>query len=310
MFRVIGGRLLRPAALTDIAPYLAPEQVQRGQLADPRTDVFSLAAALYEALSGQKLSSSFETRATFVPPSSLNHALTKELDAVVLKALDADRTRRYANATEFAKALKSAASAYIWKLQQRADFVGDLFRNRRRRENVLMSSVEELITRKRSSQAAIPKQPTPAEMAAAQPPPPPADALLTPPAPIAAVAAPPPVKVRPKRKVPAFVRPLAMGLVAAALLVVYFVNPPIATMAAGVLAPPAPPEPIALVAPPKPVEPVKPVEEAAEPTTPPEPPTGLLASADVPKHVVKARKAHHKDDAPLPPWLQPKHHDH
>jgi hypothetical protein len=86
---------------------------------------------------------------------------------------------------------------------------------------------------------------------------------------------------------------------------------------------PAPPEPPAagVVARPTAVKP--PVEEskaepaadpaAATPATPAAPatPGTLVASADdKPKPSAKAHKAHRKDDAPLPPWLQPKHHGH
>jgi hypothetical protein len=326
MYRVIGGRLLRPSALGEVAPYLAPEQTKSGALADARTDVFALAATLYECLSGQKLLSSFESRASFVPLSTFNHALGKDLDAVVLKALEPERHKRFASALDFAKALKGAASAFMWKPSQRADFVGDLFRTRRRRDKVLRTAADEAIVRRRSSQQ-VPK-------VAAVPPPAPVDAAQEEtavgpevtgsatataagttvvgrkPAPVVAAAA-------PVKKKPRVFRPVLLAGLAASLAFLAVTNPPLAQAVFDALNPPEPmPAPVAVVAQPKPKPVPPPVEAKVEESKPAdEKPAEATASAAAPEDAakpakkVKARK-HHKDDAPLPPWLMPKRGHH
>jgi serine/threonine-protein kinase len=312
MFRVIAGRLLRPQALAEVAPYLSPEQVNNGQLADPRTDVFALAATLYECLAGQKLASSFENRASFVPPSQFNHALGKDLDAVVLKALDPDRNKRFASALDFAKALKSAASAYMWKPQQRADFVGDLFRTRRRRENVLLQSVDEHLARKRSSQmipkvsALPPPPPPPTPVEVAQQAAPAADA--GPKHTVSMRAAAVPKAAAPRRS--HRTRTLALALTAAVLAFVAARIYPLDRIAYDALTPFVP-EPIVIIFPkPKPPPAPEPAaaEEKADATKAEEKPV-LVASADEkPKHAGKAHAKHAKSEAALPPWLRHGHH--
>jgi hypothetical protein len=317
MFRVIAGKLLRPQALAEVAPYLAPEQVLGGQLADARTDVFSLAATLYECLSGQKLSSTFETRQSFVPPSSFNHALGKELDAVMMRALDADRSKRFSTAVDFAKALKAASSAFMWKPAQRADFVGDLFRTRRRRENVLLSGVEEHIARKRSS-VQIPKQSAPV---VPPPPPPETPVEVANAAVVAAPAAGPKMTVSmrglaavtPKAKRSYRRRTLLLALLAT--LLGYFalsLQPkPAADLVLEAL---SPAEPMAPWVPlPKPAPKPAPVEEKAlaDAAKAEEKPAEVATAAEKPKHApVKARSKSPKGNGPLPPWLQPKHGRH
>jgi serine/threonine-protein kinase len=314
MFRVIGGRLLRPSALSEVAPYLAPEQAKSGALADARTDVFSLAATLYECLSGQKLASSFEAQGPFVPLSNFNHALGKDLDAVVLKALSPERGKRFASALDFAKALKGASSAFMWKPAQRADFVGDLFRTRRRRDKVLRAAADEAIVRRRSSQ----QVPIPRVAAALPPPPPPETPVEVKAVPVVAAPAPKPAPApapapAPEKK-PSMFRPVLLGGLAATLVLVAVTNPPVAKMVLDWLSPPeAPPAPVAVVAPPAPKVEAAPEPKAEEPkpAVDEKPAEAATASADepTPKKKVKARK-HHKDDAPLPPWLQPKHGRH
>jgi serine/threonine protein kinase len=134
--------------LDRLTPYLSPEQVMRGHMADPRSDVFALAALLHAFLSaGRTLTPlPFDSRAKlhrhggYPPPSSLNVSLSTRLDAVLMKALSEDPMQRYATANEFAMALKSAASELFWRRELRAQFVGQLFGDRKRREEVLFAA--------------------------------------------------------------------------------------------------------------------------------------------------------------------------
>ncbi|HEX7615453.1 MAG TPA: serine/threonine-protein kinase [Thermoanaerobaculia bacterium] len=89
------------------ASYLAPEQI-RGEDLDPRTDIFSLGVLAYEIVTGQKpftgdhISTVLYKIMNEMPaaPSSLDPALPHGLDAMVLKALEKDRTKRFASCAE------------------------------------------------------------------------------------------------------------------------------------------------------------------------------------------------------------------
>ena len=106
---------------TDIvgtAEYIAPEQVEGGAL-DGRVDVYSLAAVLYHMLTGvtphpvtdlEKLDASvFEQPVR--APSDLNSAVPAELSAAVMRGLAVLPAQRYATASEFSAALRTAISA-------------------------------------------------------------------------------------------------------------------------------------------------------------------------------------------------------
>jgi serine/threonine protein kinase/tetratricopeptide (TPR) repeat protein len=87
--------------------YLSPEQVQREQL-DARTDLFSFGVVLYEMVTGQR---AFPGNAPTVirdavlhlralPARQLRPHLPIELEKILEKALEKDRTRRYGSARE------------------------------------------------------------------------------------------------------------------------------------------------------------------------------------------------------------------
>jgi serine/threonine protein kinase len=96
--------------------YLAPEQLY-DQPIDGRTDVFQLGICLHEALTGGRLfkGSNDQERAVAVleqavpPPSELVENLPKELDEVVLWALQREPDKRPESADELRKALETAA---------------------------------------------------------------------------------------------------------------------------------------------------------------------------------------------------------
>ncbi len=93
--------------------YMSPEQAQ-GRRADPRSDVYSLGATLYELLTEKPPFQSDDvisllTRVVAedpVAPRTRNPRVPRELDTIVLKCLEKDPDRRYATAAALADDLE------------------------------------------------------------------------------------------------------------------------------------------------------------------------------------------------------------
>jgi tetratricopeptide (TPR) repeat protein len=103
--------LTRAGAALGTPLYMSPEQAE-GRIADitPRTDVYALGAILYEMVTGA-VPHSAETmmelygkivRGDIAPPRRLRHDVSRDLETVMLKALEKDPWQRYADAREFA----------------------------------------------------------------------------------------------------------------------------------------------------------------------------------------------------------------
>jgi serine/threonine protein kinase/Tfp pilus assembly protein PilF len=88
-------------------PYMSPEQV-RGEPPDPRWDIYSAGAVLYEAATGQLVfSEKVPTRLVLdivnrpaVAPRVLNSTVSPELERILLKCLDKEADNRYQSAQE------------------------------------------------------------------------------------------------------------------------------------------------------------------------------------------------------------------
>jgi non-specific serine/threonine protein kinase len=100
--------LTMPGSTVGTVSYMSPEQA-RGQLADARTDLFSLGTVLYQMATGT-LPFPGDTSAVIYeailnrdPPkvSVVNPALPTELGRILDKALEKDRNLRYQTATDF-----------------------------------------------------------------------------------------------------------------------------------------------------------------------------------------------------------------
>jgi serine/threonine protein kinase len=92
--------------------YLAPEYIEGVEL-DQRYDMFAVGITLWEMLCGKKLFTGTndlnvinQIRECNVPaPSTINPTVPKELDHIVLKALNRDRDLRYKDMNAFSRAL-------------------------------------------------------------------------------------------------------------------------------------------------------------------------------------------------------------
>jgi predicted Ser/Thr protein kinase len=98
--------VMRGAGTPEYAP---PEQYDMGLgHTDPRSDVYSLGATLYHALTGEvppTATQRMASPASFVPLRQVNVAVSANTEAVVLKALEMPMDRRYQSAEEMAQAL-------------------------------------------------------------------------------------------------------------------------------------------------------------------------------------------------------------
>jgi WD40 repeat protein/serine/threonine protein kinase len=110
------GRLTRTRQFVGTLRYASPEQVLAAAPLDRRSDVYSLGATLYELLTLRPLFGATDQTAPSElmlkilsgdpeRPRRLNPRVPADLEAVVLKCLEKDRTRRYATAAELAEDL-------------------------------------------------------------------------------------------------------------------------------------------------------------------------------------------------------------
>jgi serine/threonine-protein kinase len=89
--------------------YMAPEKLQDGEV-DRRSDIWSLGVVMWEALTLDRLfrgDTDIETvrqvlESTIDPPSTVNPDVPKDLDPIVMRALERDASKRYSTAKAMA----------------------------------------------------------------------------------------------------------------------------------------------------------------------------------------------------------------
>ena len=105
-------RLTRPGLLIGTPEYMSPEQI-KGAPPDGRADLYSLGVVLYELLTGTvpfQGKTHIEIAEKIVRdqprrPSEFNKELPKDVDEIILKAIEKDRTKRFASGLEMANAM-------------------------------------------------------------------------------------------------------------------------------------------------------------------------------------------------------------
>lgn len=110
-----GGDLTQVGGVVGTPAYMSPEQAHGGEV-DPRTDVFSVAAMLYEILLGRapfagKNITDTLMRLTGPAPAELGHLIGTPLGEVLRHGLAKRREDRFGSAAGFAQALRDALGA-------------------------------------------------------------------------------------------------------------------------------------------------------------------------------------------------------
>jgi serine/threonine-protein kinase len=94
--------------------YMSPEQVKGGGDPDPRSDIYSVGAILYEIATGQRpfdYDDRFSLMVAQVEeqprrPSQINPEVSTQLDEIIMKALAKDPNQRYQSARDFLAAIE------------------------------------------------------------------------------------------------------------------------------------------------------------------------------------------------------------
>ncbi|MGH7226238.1 MAG: serine/threonine protein kinase, partial [Gemmataceae bacterium] len=123
-----GGRLTQHGTIIGSPPYMSPEQAAGKSDLDARSDIYSLGAVSYYLLTGQPpfvretammmlMAHAYDP---IVPLTEVRPELPADLQAVVLRCLEKDPSRRFPDAHSLEQALADCAAAEQWTEEQAA----------------------------------------------------------------------------------------------------------------------------------------------------------------------------------------------
>lgn len=116
-------RLTQDGAILGSVMYISPEQLKNSRDVDNRADIYSFGVTLYQMLTG-KLPFNGETVGEVVAkilsenpelPRKLNPSIPYELEAIVMKAMNKDREKRYKSAEDMERDLQNLAAGQSFK---------------------------------------------------------------------------------------------------------------------------------------------------------------------------------------------------
>jgi serine/threonine protein kinase len=116
-------RLTQDGAILGSIMYISPEQLRNSKEVDNRADIYSFGATLYQMLTG-KLPFDGETVGEVVTkvlseqpelPRKLNPSIPFELEAIVMKAMNKDRDKRYKSMQDMERDLHSLRATHSFK---------------------------------------------------------------------------------------------------------------------------------------------------------------------------------------------------
>lgn len=144
--------LTRSGAVLGTPMYMAPEQVEGGREVTARTDVYALGALLYELLTGRPphVGDSIPevygniSRLEAAPLRTLDPSVPWELDAIALKALEKDPSRRYGSAEALAEDVRRFQSGEPVSVRP-VTGLGRLFRRAKRHRLAMLAGAAGLL---------------------------------------------------------------------------------------------------------------------------------------------------------------------
>lgn len=116
-------RLTQDGAILGSVMYISPEQLRNSKDVDNRADIFSYGVTLYQMLTG-KLPFYGETIGEVVSkvlgenpelPRKINPSIPYELEAIVMKAMNKDREKRYKNIEDMERDLQNILATHSFK---------------------------------------------------------------------------------------------------------------------------------------------------------------------------------------------------